>query len=297
MLLNFFRILRSCFIFTIENWLNGRKIVTAFRLSQFMSGLLAHFIGFAYTLRKMNGTFWLILIPLLFSQTLAANQCPEYAPLPLDNPQIIGNGTAASCTQAALQASLNQGGYISFNCGGVLTIPLTEELIVSVDTVLDGAGEITLDGQSQTRILYKQSSANLVVQNITLENGKAPGTASHFSDECGGAILAKGEGTTLMVLNSTLRNNSVTNLNTNDIAGGAIYAFGLFEAIIANSHLSGNIASNGGAVGVLASGLQIINSQINANQAVGSRDAGPLRGHGGALNLDGVTNNQNPDSH
>ncbi|MDM8546929.1 choice-of-anchor Q domain-containing protein [Candidatus Venteria ishoeyi] len=239
--------------------------------------------------------FYLFL--LFFSQSIAANNCPIYAPLVLENPHVVGDGTPVSCTQSALQAALDQGGEISFNCGGPVTIALTEELVVTMDTVLDGAGDVTLDGQQQTRILNKQSGANLVVQNIILENAKAPGSANHFSDTCGGAILAKGAGTTLMVLNSVLRNNSVTNINTNDIAGGAIYAFGLYEAIIANSQLTGNSASNGGAVGVLASGLQVINTTFSHNQALGSRDAGPLRGHGGALNLDDVTNSQNPDSH
>lgn len=241
-----------------------------------------------------RAVFWWFL---WFSGGLAAHSCPEYAPLPLENPRIVGDGSAASCTQAELQAALNQGGSVTFNCGGAVTIPLNEELTIATDTVLDGAGLITLDGQGQTRILNKSKTANLVVQNITLENGMAPGSSAHFSDQCGGAILAKGAGTTLLVVNSVLRDNRVTNWNQNDIAGGAIYAFGLYEAIIANSTLTGNRASNGGAVGVLASGLQVINSELRANEAVGSRDAGPLRGHGGALNLDGVTNSQNPDSH
>lgn len=132
---------------------------------------------------------------------------------------------------------------------------------------------------------------------MILENGKAPGSARHFSDQCGGAILAKGAGTTLMVLNSVLRNNSVANLNSSDIAGGAItgkggailhmedeLAGGSAEEnfIIKNSTFSGNQTfSQGGAVWTLIEG----NITIENSTFVNNRALDTATGMGGGLAL------------
>lgn len=220
--------------------------------------------------------------------------CTPIEPVSLSNPQVVGTGSAASCTRQALQSALDSGGQISFDCGGAATIALDAELVVSQDTVLDGGGLVTLDGQNSTRVINKQDGANLTIQNITIQNGKAPGPNGHFSNETGGGILARGQGTTLTVINSTFQNNTVTSIDGSDIAGGAIYAFGLYEAVISGSTFTGNTASNGGAIGGLASGIRIYNSTFTNNEARGQ--SGGLRGHGGAINMDGVTNSQNPDS-
>ncbi|MEM7016354.1 MAG: choice-of-anchor Q domain-containing protein [Pseudomonadota bacterium] len=230
------------------------------------------------------------------SQAQGLPACPTIPLTTSASPIVVGDGSATSCHQVALQNALAAGGHITFNCGGAATITLSSELSVTADTVLDGGGLITLDGARQTRLIHKHEGANLTVQNMAFRNGLAPGPNGHFSNECGGAILARGQGTSLAVINSTFENNSVTSINTNDIAGGAIYAFGLFEAVIVNSTFTGNTASNGGAIGVLASGIRIFNSTFANNSALGQRASGPLRGHGGALNMDGVTNSQNPDS-
>lgn len=221
--------------------------------------------------------------------------CTPILPVTLTDPLIVGDGTAASCSQAALQTALDMGGEIRFNCGSAPTsITLSSELVVSKDTVLDGGGLVTLDGGGATRVLKKEADADLTIQHITIRNGKAPGPSGHFSDETGGGILARGQGTTLTVINSTFENNTVTSIDGSDIAGGAIYAFGLYEAAISGSTFVGNTASNGGAIGVLASGLRIFNSTFANNEAQGF--SGGLRGHGGAINMDDVTNGQNPDS-
>jgi len=73
------------------------------------------------------------------------------APVTLVNPTVL-----TTCTQAALQAALTNGGHITFDCGpNPVTIPITSPLVTSAtrDIVIDGKGLITLDGGGVTRIL------------------------------------------------------------------------------------------------------------------------------------------------
>src|SRR3954467_4693376 len=52
----------------------------------------------------------------------------------------VGDGTAASCTAAALQAAATAGGTIVFNCGGPITITVTAPITFTKEAVLDGGG-------------------------------------------------------------------------------------------------------------------------------------------------------------
>jgi hypothetical protein len=58
---------------------------------------------------------------------------------------VVGNGTAASCTDAALDAALAGGGLVTFNCGGPAFIDISGKTIAA-NTTVDGDGVITLNG-------------------------------------------------------------------------------------------------------------------------------------------------------
>ena len=69
---------------------------------------------------------------------------------------VVGTGTAASCTEAALSSALTKGGIVTFNCGAApatITVTATIELPTTVDTVIDGGGTVTIDGGGTVRIL------------------------------------------------------------------------------------------------------------------------------------------------
>ena len=111
--------------------------------------------------------------------------------------RVIGDGTAASCTSAAVVSAVTAGGVITFNCGpNPVTITLTQTLKVSNSTqkklVIDGGGKVTLSGGNANRILYVDtcdpslgsgsvsgnclyapSSPQVTVQNVTFANGNA----------------------------------------------------------------------------------------------------------------------------
>jgi Chlamydia polymorphic membrane protein (Chlamydia_PMP) repeat len=227
--------------------------------------------------------------------------CP--APLqavPLTHPTVI-----TTCTQAGLQQALDQGGQVAFDCGpDPVTIPIDSQLNLSTqgDTVLDGGGMVTLDGQGKTRILFKDwhdpakiPSITVTLQNIRLINGKAPGGAS-TGEISGGAMQVGHPGTRLHVINSTFENNTTTDINTTDNQGGAIFVHNAYETVIVGSVFRDNSAGNGGAIGAIASGMLLINSLFENNHAADTTSGGIVRGYGGALHLDGVTNSYNPDS-
>src|SRR5262245_34240434 len=74
---------------------------------------------------------------------------------------VIGDGTAASCTAADLQAAITAGGVITFDCGpDVATIAVTETLVVPEDrdTVIDGGLRVVLDGGGAVQILHFESA-------------------------------------------------------------------------------------------------------------------------------------------
>ena len=101
---------------------------------------------------------------------------------------VIGDGTPAECTSAAVVQAVAEGGIITFDCGPkpvTITMTATAKVVnTSHQVVLDGGGKVTLSGGGSTRILYmntcdaaqtytssdcwEQQWPQLVVQNLTL---------------------------------------------------------------------------------------------------------------------------------
>lgn len=226
--------------------------------------------------------------------------CAARQPVELDNPTVL---SGAQCTRAGIQAALDNGGQILLDCG-TTTIPIdqTLELNPRKDTLIDGGGRVTLDGQNSARILSKgwhdaslYPSVTITLQNLRLINGKAPG-GSETGEISGGALAAGYPGTRVHIINSTFENNSTTDVHTTDNQGGAIFVHNAYELVISGSVFRSNSAGNGGAIGIIAAGIEISNSIFSNNQAVDATDGGVVRGYGGVLHLDGVHNDYNPDS-
>ena len=230
--------------------------------------------------------------------------------------QVIGNGSAASCTSAAVVAAVATGGTITFNCGPApVTIQMTATAQIfnntASTTVIDGGGRITLSGMGQRRILYmntcdqnlvwttphcdNQEYPQLTVQNITLVDGNA---SSEVIPE-GGAIYARGG--RLKVVNARFFSNVCASSGP-DTAGGAIYANEEYNGLpvyIVHTTFGGqaslsNVCSNGGALGSIGVSWTLINSLLSYNHAVGNggnpaQSGTPGGGSGGAIYNDGDT--------
>ena len=214
-------------------------------------------------------------------------------PLPLvdtANPDhVVGDGTAASCTEAALRVAATAGGTITFDCGAdPVTITVGGTIVFADESVLDGGGKVTLSGGGSARILYldsgyDQTTPRLTVQRLSFRGGMSPAEGEDTA-QGGGAIYR--DGGSLTVIDCTFDDNHGP-ATGQDVAGGAIYAFGGGETVISGSTFTDNSASDGGAVGSLNGHLTIVNSSFIGNAATGT-DGNPGNGGcGGGIYMDG----------
>ena len=86
---------------------------------------------------------------------------PEAAPVDTSHPDhVIGDGTPASCTSAAVVAAVAHGGVITFDCGPDPSHhhadrrPPRSSTTPAPRSCIDGGGKVTLSGGGKRRILY-----------------------------------------------------------------------------------------------------------------------------------------------
>ncbi|MCB2412989.1 hypothetical protein LGT39_09045, partial [Demequina sp. TTPB684] len=236
---------------------------------------------------------------------------------------VVGDGSAASCTPAALASAVRGGGVIVFNCGPApLTITLDRTLytcnthncahpwqggVPVQKMVLDGGGLITLSGADARGIFYANaceeefgwltSNCNnhttplIVFQNITLTQGNATNGPAGFDGVGGGggggAIAMRGG--QFKAVNVAFTNNRCITQHS-DAGGGAVrLTLSAATHYIVNSTFEGNSCANGGAVSGLHSSIQVLNSIVADNRATGTGASSGLGGNGGGIYGDGNT--------
>lgn len=257
---------------------------------------------------------WGLLIAGMLSANAVAqfgsniNICTPPAP-----PTISATPTVVTtCTGAGIQAAIDSAGrnediHITFDCGGAATITLNSPLVLNdQDILLDGGGNITLSGNNTSRILEDPNvgdpnaghyANDIVLRDIRITNARGPAaTTTKDGNARGGALRLGGPGTRVYIIDSTLEGNNTRSQTDEDNQGGAVFVGNAFETVIIGSVFTNNRAGSGGAFGGIATGLQVYNSRFSNNQATDSTSGGIVRGHGGALHLDGVRNNFNPNS-
>jgi hypothetical protein len=226
---------------------------------------------------------------------------------------VIGTGTPASCTSAAVIRAVAEGGIITFNCGPspvTITMKATAKVVnTSHEVVLDGRGKVTLSGGGKIRILYmntcdpnqkyttrdcwEQQWPRLVVQNMTFKDAYSAVRQRKTSNYGGGAIFA--EGGQLKVVNSAFLDNRCY-ADGPDLGGAAIRAYGMYTGspvYITHDTFSRNTCSNGAALSGLYANFDVTNSLLTANKAIGwganpPRRGTPGGGSGGAIYTDGT---------
>lgn len=251
------------------------------------------------------------------TQALPAAALPENTSSPTT---VVGTGTPASCTYAALSAAVATGGIITFNCGpdpATIFVNGTLQLRTDRHTVIDGGNKIALDGGGSVRIMewssggWQQNTNVLTLQHLVIQNGKATGTeliptrpapcSQGYNDGQGGALLMQ-DGV-LHAVDVTFANNQAALLGP-DTGGGAIYLLGARPATLASCSFLNNQASNAGAIGSLFTTDFIYDSLFDGNHATGygANNDDPSQcsyinngqheigsgGNGGAIYSDGV---------
>jgi hypothetical protein len=179
--------------------------------------------------------------------------------------------------------------------------------------VLDGGGTVTLSGASKHQILYMntcdkrqqwttsdcydQQWPELVVQNITLEDGNSAVSQSkgaNFGGGGGGAIFDLGG--QLKVVNSRFIDNRCYPVGP-DLGGAAVRALAQWHnkpVYVTSDTFQGGKCSNGAALSSIGVSWVVLNSIMTDNDAIGygANPAGPHSpggGSGGAIYCDGDT--------
>jgi len=224
--------------------------------------------------------------------------------------RIVGRGTPASCTSAAVVAAVRAGGIIRFSCGPkpvTIRMNATAKVVnTSREVVLDGGGLVTLNGEGRRRILYMdtcdpaqkwttshcqdQATPRLVVQNITFRAGNS--TGADFDGGGGGAIFDRGG--RLRIADSAFISNRCERSGP-DIGGAAVRALSQYRDLpvyVVGSRFSGNACSNGAALSSIGVSWTVLNCRFIDNRATGNganpaQQGTPGGGSGGAIYNDG----------
>ena len=223
---------------------------------------------------------------------------------------VVGSGTAASCTSRGVVRAVARGGLVTFDCGPepvTIVMRRTAKVVnTSARVVVDGGGLVTLSGGGERRILYMntcdraqtwttshcddQAEPVLVVRRMRLVDGDATGETTDGGG--GGAIFARGG--RLKVIDSTFVGNRCDRTGP-DVGGGAVRALDQHRdapVVVRRSTFAGGRCSNGSALSSIGVSWRISTSTFTDNRAVG-RGANPARpgtpggGSGGAVYLDG----------
>jgi len=234
--------------------------------------------------------------------------------------RVIGNGTPASCTSAAVQNAVGRGGYITFSCGpDPITIPVAATLhtcnthncahpweggVPVSRMVLDGGGKVTLDGQNARGIYYANACQEsfgwlsgrcdlevrpaVTFKNITFIRGNATnGPAAGFQNLYGGGGIAM-RGGRLTLSNVVIRDSYCMPAHS-DGGGGAVRVTGQqIPARIYASSFTNNSCANGGSISSLHAPMHIVQTAITNSVATGTGASSGQGGNGGAVYFDGT---------
>ena len=154
-------------------------------------------------------------------------------------------GSEIQCTEEQLREALIAGG--EFTLPTLCVIVLTEDLPPITNNVTLHGSSSVIDGAAQFRLLYAPGTADLVVDNMTLQNAQ------------GGALQAA-RGTV------TVTNSLFTDNQTDTIGGAAVYA-GSGDITIDNSLFARNTAPNGGAIYAYSGDLELTRVHLEDNSS------------------------------
>lgn len=193
----------------------------------------------------------------------------------------------AKCDESDLRTAIAAGGTVSFSCDGIIT--LTESILITNSTVLDGGGRmVTIRGNGTNRLFTVNSNGTLIARHLVLSDGIAIK---------GGAIL--NDGGQLILEEIRFYTNRATGVGNFRIPaeGGAVYSSGtlyasdcVFEGnesvgYVAPYDITGGPANKGGAVFIESGMAQLSHCQFRWNGAKGSLGLSDMSGYPG---LDGI---------
>ncbi len=199
---------------------------------------------------------------ILFGTTIAGAIALLLLAVPVPMPAHAG-GVVTNCTESGLDAALDGGGTVTFNCNGnnsPATINITSQKTISFTTTIDGSngGNTVTIGSiiTPTRIFSVTSGTALTLTNLIVQSGY---------ELNGGCIYANGA----LALNQVQITNCTATGNGGG-KGGAIFVNSSGSAILINTSILTNTAGALGA-GIYDNGmLSVTNSYVSGNSTVGN---------------------------
>jgi hypothetical protein len=192
--------------------------------------------------------------------------------------------TGFPCTEQGIRDAIAEGGGPqTFDCSGPTTVVTKAEIVIDNDVILDGEGNLTVDGDEDHRVFSVPQGVTAELHGLSVRRGRASGEVPE--DRSGGGIANNG---TLTLTNSTVSENSATgdyatgggiansgtltltnstvSSNSTDAQGGGIDNTYEGTLTLTHSTVSGNNGSYGG--GIVNDGtLTLTHSAVSGNSA------------------------------
>lgn len=177
---------------------------------------------------------------------------------------VVGSGTAASCTEAALRDATNKGGRIGFRCGAApVTIEVTAPLDVRSETSIDGANMVSISGAKRSAVFILASLQKLRLERLEILSGATT------TPDAGGAISSDKSGI-IEALDVTFRDNeNISNDPKFSRSAGAVSARDS-DVVFENCRFLGNRGGLGAAVGGNYSNIVVSNCSFIGNTTDGT---------------------------
>ena len=216
------------------------------------------------------------------------------------------SGSVLPCTEQGVRNAVAAGGGpYTFDCDGPTRVVTQAEIAMNKDVILDGGGDMTVDGNERHRVFTIAAEAMVELSGFAITGGVATQDEEGFSR--GGGIANHG---TLVITDSALWENGSeegggvfndgtltltdTSLSANTgEGGGAIWNAGVLT--MTDTNVSENAADEGGGIHNAAAGtLTLTNSTVWNNTA---RGAGGIFNHGTLLITESTVGGNIADVH
>ncbi|MBW2381752.1 MAG: right-handed parallel beta-helix repeat-containing protein [Deltaproteobacteria bacterium] len=209
-----------------------------------------------------------------------------------------GNGVACAdnvcpCTEAGLRAAIAEGGGpFTFDCDGPTTVVTQEEIVIDNDVILDGEGNLTVDGNEDHTVFMVSEGVTAELHGFGVTNGNqgvenhgnltvTNSTVSDNTCACVGSGI-RNEGS-ITLTHSTLSGN-------NALEGGGLHNNNFATATLTNCTVSGNTAARGAGIYNDEGTLTVTSSTVSRNRAEAFSGAGIWNRAGTATLANNVIN-------
>jgi len=179
-------------------------------------------------------------------------------------------GQAFPCTEQGIRDAIAEGGGPhTFACSGPTTVVTDQEIVIDRDVMLDGGGNLRVDGDSDHTVFSVAGGVRAELEGIKVTGGNGTWAGGIHNNEDGLLIL----------VDCTVSGNT-------GVSGGGISSLG--QLTILHSTISGNTANIGGGILNSADDLASIQrSTISGNTA--DFNGGAIANNRGLLILQDVT--------